>query len=99
MHEQLVHWDEPLYENFLLYLQRSPLYEIRRAHTPLLMLHGEQDPSCPVLQAIEMHTALKWKGVPVELVIYPREGHGMREAPHQKDFLTRGLGWFERYLQ
>jgi dipeptidyl aminopeptidase/acylaminoacyl peptidase len=98
-HEQRAHWDAPLYEHFNLYLERSPIFEVRRASTPLLMLHGELDQSCPVGQAIEMHTALKWKGVPVELVIYPREGHGMRELPHQRDFLTRGLGWFDRHLQ
>lgn len=98
MHEQIAHWDAPLYEHFNLYLERSPIYEVRKADTPLLMLHGERDEACPVGQAIEMHTALKWKGVPVELVIYPREGHGMRELPHQRDFLTRGLAWFDRYL-
>lgn len=99
MHEQVSHWDAPLYEHFNLYLERSPIYEVRKANTPLLMLHGEQDEACPVTQAVEMHTALKWKGVPVELVIYPREGHGMRELPHQRDFLTRGLAWLDRYLR
>lgn len=99
MHEQIAHWDAPLYEHFPLYLERSPIYEIRKARTPMLLLHGELDRSCPIGQAIEMHTALKWKGVPVELVIYPREGHGMRERLHQADFLTRGLAWFDRYLQ
>lgn len=98
IHEQLAHWDEPLYENFLGYLQRSPIYHIQRARTPTLLLHGERDQSCPVGQAIEFHTALKWRGVPVELVIYPREGHGMDEAAHRLDFLIRGLAWFDRYL-
>lgn len=98
MHEQLAHWDEPLYENFLGYLQRSPIYHIQRARTPVLLLHGERDESCPVGQAVEFHTALKWRNVPVELVIYPREGHGMDEAAHRLDFLRRGLDWFDRYL-
>ena len=99
MHEQLAHWDSPLYDDFLLYLDRSPIYHIAKARTPLLLLHGEMDPSCPIGQAIEMHTALKWKGTPVELVAYPREGHGMSEPAHQEDFLMRGLGWLDRYLK
>lgn len=98
MHEQLAHWDAPLYENFGLYLQRSPIFEVRRATTPILLLHGEQDRSCPLDQAIEFHTALRWQGVPVELVIYPREGHGMQEYEHQLDFARRGLAWFDRHL-
>lgn len=99
IHEQLVHWDAPLNENFLKYLERSPIHEIRRANTPVLLLHGERDESCPVSQAIEFHTALRSKGVPTELVVYPREGHGLRERAHREDFLTRGLDWLDRYLK
>lgn len=98
LHEQTAHWDLPLYENALAYLQRSPLYHVGKARTPLLLLHGERDESCPLTQAIEFHTALKWKGVPVELIIYPREGHGMVEYVHALDFAQRGLAWFARYL-
>lgn len=99
MHEQIAHWDAPLYEHFFLYLERSPIYQIRKAKTPLLMLHGERDEACPLTQAIEMHTALKWRGVPVQLAIYPREGHSINELPHQRDFLSRGLGWLDRHLR
>lgn len=98
MHEQLAHWDAPLYENFDLYLNRSPLYQVRKARTPVLLLHGERDVSCPVTQAMEFHTALKWAGVPVELVIYPRQGHYITEKAHQLDFMERSLAWFDRYL-
>jgi dipeptidyl aminopeptidase/acylaminoacyl peptidase len=98
LHEQFTHWDSPLYDDFLIYLDRSPIYHIRRAQTPTLLLHGEMDQSCPIGQAIEMHTALKWKGVPVEFVMYPREGHGMAEPEHQADFQSRALGWFDKYL-
>lgn len=98
MHEQLAHWDKPLNDHHLLYLQRSPIYHIAKARTPFLMLHGERDPSCPLGQALEFHTALRWQGVPTELVIYPREGHGMAEHEHALDFARRGLEWFDRYL-
>jgi dipeptidyl aminopeptidase/acylaminoacyl peptidase len=36
--------------------------------------------------------------VPVELVVYPREGHGFNEKEHLKDLEERMLGWFEKYL-
>jgi dipeptidyl aminopeptidase/acylaminoacyl peptidase len=98
MHEQLSHWDAPLYENFDLYLNRSPLYQIRKARTPVLLLHGERDVSCPVTQALEFHAALKWAGVPVELVIYPRQGHYITQRAHQLDFMERSVAWFDRYL-
>lgn len=98
MHEQLVHWDEPLYQNFELYLNRSPIYQIRKANTPVLLLHGERDASCPLTQAMEFHTALKWAGVPVQLVVYPRQGHYITERAHQLDYMERSIAWFDRYL-
>lgn len=99
LHEQIVHWGLPLYEHGSYYLERSPIAHIRRANTPMLLMVGKLDPSAPLGQSVEMFTALKWKGVPVELVVFPREGHGMRERPHQAEFLRRGLAWFDRYLQ
>jgi dipeptidyl aminopeptidase/acylaminoacyl peptidase len=98
LHEQLAHWDAVLYENFDFFLARSPLAWIGRAETPVLLLHGERDVSCPVGQALEFYNALEWKGVPAELVVYPREGHGFVEYAHQLDLLTRGIAWLERWL-
>ncbi len=67
---------------------------IRRSTTPTLLLHGERDPICPVGQAHEMFRALKELGVETQLVVYPREGHGMRERAHARDVLERAVRWF-----
>jgi dipeptidyl aminopeptidase/acylaminoacyl peptidase len=67
---------------------------VRKVTTPTLFLHGEQDPICPVGQAYEMFRALKELGVASELVVYPREGHGMRERAHARDVLERAVRWF-----
>jgi dipeptidyl aminopeptidase/acylaminoacyl peptidase len=79
-------WDGP-------YGQFSPMAHIRNVTTPTLFLHGEQDPICPVGQAHEMFRALKELGVETQLVVYPREGHGMRERPHARDVLERAVEW------
>jgi hypothetical protein len=42
--------------------------------------------------------ALKDRGVPTELVIYPREPHGLRERAHNLDRLRRYMAWFKRYV-
>ncbi len=94
-----VHWDAILYDNYALYWDRSPLAHIKRANTPTLIVHGAADPRVPISQSLEMYTALKWKGVPVEFVMYPREGHGISEREHQDDFMRRVIGWFEKYLK
>ncbi|MDQ3069091.1 MAG: S9 family peptidase, partial [Acidobacteriota bacterium] len=94
-----VHWDLVMYENYEKYWERSPLKYIDRAKTPSLIVHGAADPRVPPGQSLELYTALKWKGVPVEYVSYPRAGHGLTERAHQLDFMERVLGWFGRYLK
>jgi dipeptidyl aminopeptidase/acylaminoacyl peptidase len=94
-----VHWNATMYDNYALYWNRSPLAHIDKARTPTLIVHGAVDPRVPIGQSQEMYTALKWKGVPVEFVTYPREGHGVTERAHQEDFMNRVLGWFEKHLK
>jgi lysophospholipase L1-like esterase len=40
------------------------------------------------------HQGLLARGVPTQLVIYPDEGHGIRQPKHQVDVLRRTLAWF-----
>ena len=41
------------------------------------------------LNAYPSYQILSDRGVPVELVTYPREGHGIREPMHQRDMMKR----------
>ena len=50
-------------------------------------------------QSIELYTALRIKGLPTELVLYPREPHGLLERQHQLDFMRRILEWFDEHLK
>lgn len=88
---------DPL-ENNAAYLRSSPLTFASRVSTPTLILHGEDDPCVPVAQAYAFYRALRERNVPVECVIYPREGHGVVERDHSRDVILRMLRWFERYV-
>ena len=77
---------------------RSPITYARNVRTPLLILHGKDDERIPVGQAIGFERALRENGVPVQLVTYPREPHGVRERNHQRDLLRRMVLWFDRWL-
>jgi dipeptidyl aminopeptidase/acylaminoacyl peptidase len=52
-----------------------------------------------VADAEQMYTAMRQRGVNAELLLYPREGHGLHEPLHRIDHLNRSLEWFGRYLQ
>jgi dipeptidyl aminopeptidase/acylaminoacyl peptidase len=79
-------------------IERSPVFYLQNAKTPSLIFHGEKDERVPLGQSQETYMGLKKAGVPTQLVIYPREGHGLREPAHQLDKMRREIDWFEKYL-
>jgi dipeptidyl aminopeptidase/acylaminoacyl peptidase len=80
------------------YRERSAITYAGRVTTPTLIVHGENDQCVPVNQAYAFYRALRERKVPVELVVYPREGHGFNERAHLFDLEERMVGWFEKYL-
>jgi dipeptidyl aminopeptidase/acylaminoacyl peptidase len=81
------------------FIRSSPITHIRKARTPTLILQGEADTIDPLGQSQQLYRALKRYGVPSDFVVYPREGHGLREEKHVVDRLRRIVAWFDKYLQ
>ena len=55
--------------------ERSPIVRIAATHTPILVLHGENDTTVPADQAHAYANALKTAGVAVESSFFPGAGH------------------------
>lgn len=81
-----------------VYRARSPITHARHVSTPTLIVHGAEDPCVPINQAYAFYRALKELHIPTELVVYPREGHGLLERKHLHDYHQRLLDWFKHYL-
>ncbi len=95
----LVHQRTRSWENWQLFLERSPIFWADSSRTPLLIAHGTADTRVPTLQSFEMYRHLKQRGsAPVRLVLYPDEGHGNARAAARLDYSLRVLRWFEHYL-
>ncbi len=90
---------EVAYKRAEAYRSHSPVEFVTGSRTPTLVLHGENDARVPVSQGYEFYNGLKQSGVEVEMVVYPREGHGFREIRHQIDLIERVVGWFELHLK
>lgn len=88
----------PNEETLKLYMERSAVTYADRVTTPLLIMHGLNDERVPIGQPMEFYRALKDRGKTVELVWYPREGHGNSEYYHQLDQLRRELEWMTKYV-
>ncbi|MBK9384092.1 MAG: S9 family peptidase [Planctomycetes bacterium] len=97
--EYLVHAGKRPWDNWEFFLQRSPIYHADKCRTPLLILHGKDDPRVDPGQSKELYRHLKLRSqAPVRLVLYPGEGHGNRKGRSRLDYCERLLQWMELYL-
>jgi dipeptidyl aminopeptidase/acylaminoacyl peptidase len=85
------------YENPETFSKHSAISYIKNAHTPTLIIQGEDDDVDPIGQSQELYRALRFYNVPSELVLYPREHHGFVEFKHDMDYLSRMLDWVGKY--
>ena len=86
------------WENRDGYASHSPLTFAERVTTPLLIQHGEADPRVPIAGAWKLYRTLKAMGKIVELEIYPRGGHVLREPMQQREQMRRNLEWFAKWI-
>lgn len=80
------------------YRRASAMTFIKQAKTPTLILHGGSDARVPPSQAQELYMGLRQNGVPVEMVVFPREPHGLGEPRHRLDKMRREYAWCSKYV-
>lgn len=76
----------------------SPITKVDRVRTPTLVIHGANDTNCPVEEAQQMVAAISTRGVPVELILFPDEGHGFALPANRARAVLETARWFEQYL-
>lgn len=87
-------WDNPA-----IYSKHSAMFNIKNAKTPTLIQHGENDLRVPIAQGYELYNALKRQGVPVRMIVLPRQPHGIQEPRLQIATMQSNLDWFDKYLK
>jgi dipeptidyl aminopeptidase/acylaminoacyl peptidase len=88
------------WEHLDLWMKNSyPFYHVEKIVTPTLFLGGDKDFNVPLLNGEQMYQALKSRGVPTELVIYPGQFHGLTRPSFIRDRYQRYLDWYRTYLK
>jgi dipeptidyl aminopeptidase/acylaminoacyl peptidase len=95
----LPYFGATVYDDPAVYARSSAIDFIKNVRTPTFAYVGERDIECPAPQTQEFWHALKAQGVPTAIMIYPGEGHGLREPEHTQDATERTLAWFDKYLK
>jgi dipeptidyl aminopeptidase/acylaminoacyl peptidase len=85
----------PYGETLKNWIAFSPAYNAGRVEAPVLMEYSGAE----AFLGLEMSSAYRSHGVPVELIIYPDEGHVLTRPLHRYHSMQRNLDWFNFWLQ
>ena len=94
-------WGPPWNPASTDYAKFSPLTYVEGVHTPLLILHADEDTRAPIDQTVQEFTALKVLGRTVEYVAFPNENHDLSRTGtpiHRVERLNILIDWLGRYL-
>ncbi|MEM3662121.1 MAG: S9 family peptidase [Sulfolobales archaeon] len=81
-----------------LFRERSPIFFVENIRAPVLFIHGEKDPRCPVEEVYQMIEVLNKLGKKVEHLIFPDEGHGVRKDENRIKMYKRIIEFLNKYL-
>jgi dipeptidyl aminopeptidase/acylaminoacyl peptidase len=76
----------------------SPIHKVDRVKAATIVLHGANDTNVPVVEAEQVVNNLKQRGIPVNYVLFPDEGHGWRKIPNRIRSTVEITRWFAKYL-
>lgn len=88
-----------LWERPDLYLQNSPLFQLPKIKTPLVIMSNDADGAVPWYQGIELFTAMRRLNKPVWLLNYNGEAHNLVERKNRKDIQMRQQQYFDWMLK
>ena len=92
-----VEYGDPKTQKDLL-TKLSPLGKLSQIRTPLQVQHGANDTNVPVVEAEQVVANLKQRGVPVEYILFPDEGHGWRKTANRVTSTVKMVEFFRKYL-
>ena len=78
---------------------KSPLFHATKITKPFIVLQGSNDPRVLQVESDEIVAAAKAKGVPVEYVIFPDEGHGFVKKENNIKASEEVLKFLDKYLK
>lgn len=82
-----------------VYRKADSLLEVNKIKTPLLIMHGENDPQVPPYESAQFTRALKQQGKTFYYFTYPGELHGFSQREHRLDAWRKQLVFLQKYTQ
>jgi len=98
----LQHWDienmGDARQNADRWRQRSPFFFLDCIQAPVQLICGAHDPRCPASESLAARDALQSLGKPVDLLLYPDEGHTFLKIENIVDHELRRVAFIHDVL-
>lgn len=88
--------DDP--DDRAFFAEISPIKKVGEIRVPTLFAHGANDPRDPVTESDRMVRGLRERGLEVEYLRFPDEGHGVRKLANRVELYRRVAAFLEREL-
>ncbi len=76
----------------------SPLNHADKIRSPMMVIHGANDPRVPVGEAEQIVAALRRRNVPVEYLRYEDEGHGLFKHRNRLDAYPKVVAFLDNHV-
>ena len=86
------------WSDWSVYDAHSPLRFVGNVKTPVMLQHGDADVRVPIGNSYMFYNALKRRGVPVRMLILPRQPHGPTEPRMILKTMQANIDWFEKHI-
>ncbi len=90
-----------LWEKPFSFINNSPIFFVHQIHTPLLIMHNDNDGAVPWSQSLELFNAMRRLQKPCWMLVYNNEEHNLKEKSwgNRMDFTQRMYQFFDHYLK
>ncbi len=78
-------------------LAESPITYVDRMNKPMLVIQGANDPRVVQAESDQVVAALRERGVSVEYLVFPDEGHGFMHKVNEIEAYSRVIGFLDAH--
>lgn len=95
---RIAEYGDPVKDSAFLY-NISPLTHVDNIRKPLFVYQGKNDPRVPHTESEQIVEAVRKKGIPVEYILLPDEGHGLSKRENRIKVFTAIVDFFDRVVR
>ncbi|XP_066471254.1 acylamino-acid-releasing enzyme [Tiliqua scincoides] len=89
----------PVPQQWTKMLHHSPMQYVDKVQAPVLLMIGEEDRRVPPKQGLEYYRALKARGIPTRMLLYPGNNHALSGVEAEADGFMNIALWLIQHLK